>query len=79
VNRCFGEDKVIGVDDKEQAHLDAKSDKIACDGCERHDEARKIHLAEHVRVFDECLACLIQAFRKVSPKADACEVKERLR
>ena len=79
MNRRFGEDKVISEDNEEQSHLDAESNEVACDGSEWHDEAWEIHLAEHVRVFDECLACLIQAFRKVSPKADACEVKERLR
>ena len=79
MNWRFGEDKVISEDNEEQSHLDAESNEVACDGCKRHDETRKIHFAEHVRVFDERLACLIQAFRKVSPKADACEVKERLR
>ena len=73
------EDKVISKDDEEQSHLDAESNEVACDGGKWHDEARKIHFAEHVRVFDECLACLIQTFRKVCPKADAGEVKERLR
>ena len=79
MNRRFGEDKVISIDDKEQSHLDAESHKVACDGCERYDKAWKIHFAEHVRVFDECLACLVQAFCEVRPEADACEVKERLR
>lgn len=59
--------------------MNAESHEVACNGCERHDESRKINLAEHVRVFDERFARLVQTFRKVSPEADACKVKQRLR
>ena len=70
-----GEDKVISVNDKEQSHLNTESDEVTCDCCKRHDEPRKVHLAEHVRVFDECFARLVQAFRKVGPEANACEIE----
>ena len=55
--------------------MNAEAHEVTCDGCEWHDEAWEIHLAEHVRVFDECLACLIQAFCEVSPKANSCEIE----
>ena len=55
--------------------MNAEAHEVTCDSCERHDEPRKVHLAEHVRVFDECFARLVQAFRKVCPEANACEVK----
>ena len=59
--------------------MDAESHEVARDGGKWHYESRKIHLAEHVRVFDERFAGLVQAFRKIGPQANACEVKERLR
>ena len=55
--------------------MNAEAYEVACDSCEWHDEARKIHLAEHVRVLDKRFAGLVQAFRKVGPEANACEVK----
>ncbi len=58
--------------------MDAESHEVACDGGERHHEAREVHLAEHVRVFNECFASLVQAFRKIGPQANTREVKERL-
>lgn len=59
--------------------MNAESHEVACDCCKRHDKSRKINFAEHVRVFDERFARLVQTFRKVSPEADACKVKQRLR
>ena len=55
--------------------MNAEAHEVTCDGCEWHDEPRKIHFAEHVRVFDECFARLVQAFRKIGPQADSREVK----
>ena len=59
--------------------MNAESHQVAGNGGKRHDESRKVHLAEHVRVFDECFAGLVQTFRKIGPQTNACEVKERLR
>ena len=59
--------------------MDAESHEVARDGGKWHYESRKIHLAEHVRVFDERFAGLVQTFRKIGPQANAREVKERLR
>ncbi len=79
MHRSVGENHVVRKYQEKQPHLDAEPHEVARDGGERHHEARKIHLAEHVRVFDERFARLVQAFRKIGPQANACEVKERLR
>lgn len=73
------ENQVVRKYNQEQSHLNAESHQVARNGCERHDESRKVNLAEHVRIFNECFAGLVQAFRKIGPQANAREVKERLR
>ena len=77
--RRVGEKQVVCEYQEKQPHLDAEPHEVARDGGERHHEAREVHLAEHVCVFDERFAGLVQAFRKIGPQANACEVKERLR
>ena len=59
--------------------MNAEAHEVAGNGCERHDESRKVHLSEHVRVFDERFTGLVQAFRKIGPQANAREVEQRLR
>ena len=70
--------QVVRKHNQEQSHLNAESYEVARDGSKRHNESRKVNLAEHVRVFDECFAGLVQTFRKIGPQANAREVKERL-
>ena len=55
--------------------MNAEAHKVTCDGCEWHNESRKIHLAEHVRVLDKRFTRLVQAFRKVGPEANSREIE----
>ena len=79
VYRGVGKNQIVRKNQEKEPHLDAETHEVARDGRKRHHEAREIHLAEHVRVFDEGAARLVQAFRKIRPEADAGEVEERLR
>lgn len=55
--------------------MNAEAYEVACDGCKRYDKSRKVHFAEHVRIFDECFARLVQTFRKVGPEANSREIE----
>ena len=77
--RRVGKNQVVREYNQKKPHLDAESHQVACDGRKWHNKSRKVHLAEHVCVFNKSFTGLVQAFRKVGPQANAREVKERLR
>ena len=79
MHRRVRKNQVVRKYQEKQPHLYGEANQVAGYGGHGYYETGKIHLAEHVRVFDEGFAGLVQAFRKIGPQANACEVKERLR
>ena len=70
---------VVADHHEEQEHLHAEAYQVAYYYTQRHNEARKVDLAEDVGVVSEHRAGFGKAVGKVVPGGDAGHVEERLR
>ena len=69
---------VVADHHEEQEHLHTEAYQVAHHYAERHNEARKVDLAEDVGVVSEHRAGFGEAVGKVVPGGDAGHVEERL-
>ena len=70
---------VVADHHEKQEHLHAKAHQVTHYYTQRHNEARKVDLAEDVGVVSEHRAGFGKAVGKVVPGGDAGHVEERLR
>ena len=70
---------VVADHHEKQEHLHAEAYQVAYYNTQRHNEARKVDLAENVGVVSKHRAGFGEAVGKVVPGGDAGHIEERLR